>query len=74
MCFSINTYADTIDISKIYDIPKQLSDCTFVRLTASWNASIVVVRCPNSVTTTTVLNKARTTTIVIDGVKYVPAK
>ena len=55
----------TVDVAGNYAVPQELSD------TGSF---ITVVRCPNSATTTVQSDKAHTTTIVVDGVKYTPAQ
>lgn len=55
-----------------YPMPTELADCTQHRLSDGFN-KIIVVRCPNSTTSTTHrVGKTSRTNIVIDGVEYVP--
>lgn len=55
---------------KAYNTPPELSDCKMYVLSNGLN-NIVVVRCPNSCTSTTYKEgKTDKTTIVIDGVTY----
>ena len=59
-----------------YPMPPELSDCSQYRLRAGdLGTTIVVVRCPNSTTSTThPVGKSRSTTVVIDGVEYTPKR
>jgi len=53
-------------------LPDELKDCKFFYLNGGDGVgSITVGRCPNSTTTVQMNNKARTTTVVIDGKEYV---
>ena len=71
---------ETEDVNQNYLIPSELSDCMFKRMGNTSGNYITVVRCPNSTVSTiqssTVSNiysgKVKTTTIVIDGISYVP--
>jgi hypothetical protein len=51
--------------------PEEFKDCKFAYLTNSQGTGITVARCPNSTTTTMQSDKAKTTTVVIDGVEYI---
>ena len=51
--------------------PEEFKDCKFAYLTNSQGTGITVARCPNSTTTTLQSDKAKTTTVVNDGVEYV---
>lgn len=51
-------------------IPDELKDCKFFYLNDKVVSSITVARCPNSTTTVQMQNKARTTSVVIDGKEY----
>jgi hypothetical protein len=55
-------------------MPEELKDCKFYRLGDGEGNTISVARCPNSSTTVKMNNKQGTTTVVIDGVEYVPNK
>lgn len=58
-----------------YPMPPELSDCSQYRLSNGVGSGIVVVRCPNSTTSTThPVGKSKSTTVVIDGVEYVPRR
>ena len=59
-----------------YPMPPELSDCSQYRLRdGDLGTTIVVVRCPNSTTSTTYpVGKSRSTTVVIDGVEYTPKR
>jgi len=53
--------------------PPELNDCAIYRLSNSEGGSIVVVRCPNSTTSTTYpQGKTQGSSIVVDGVEYIP--
>ena len=59
---------------KIVDFPvrpDEFKDCKFAYLTNSEGGGITVARCPNNTTTTIQSNKAKTTTVIIDGVEYI---
>lgn len=63
----------TNEASGKYLIPQELADCLFLEMYArDMGGKISVVRCPNSNTSTIAGDKAKTTTIVIDGVEYAP--
>ena len=64
----------TEDANQNYLIPSELSDCIFKRMGNTYGNYITVVRCPNSTVSTVQSDKAHTTAIVIDGIKYVPIK
>jgi hypothetical protein len=56
-------------------LPDDLKDCKFYLLKNSSGDRMRVVRCPNSVTTTTYTSgKSTITTVVIDGVEYIQKK
>lgn len=60
-----------------YPMPPELSDCSQHKLTAAGSIRpIVVVRCPNSTTSTTHSESKNSTAsiIVIDGVEYTPKR
>lgn len=63
---------ETEDTNQDYLIPSELSDCMFKRMGNTSGNYITVVRCPNSTVSTIQSNIAKTTTIVIDGISYVP--
>ena len=50
--------------------PSQLQDCQFYRMRDTSGVSYVVVRCPNSSTSTTTSGKNKRTVVVIDGKEY----
>ena len=53
-------------------LPKDLADCKVYRINGPDAPNVLVVRCPNSSTTTRYQEgKATRTTVVIDGVEYV---
>ena len=55
-------------IESNYDIPKELSDCTFLSLRDTVTNSIKVVRCPNSTTSVNYASgKTTQSVIVVDG-------
>lgn len=55
-----------------FRLPQELADCSIHRLSNGWN-SIYVTRCPNSQTTTTYQDgKVQSSSVVIDGVEYLP--
>lgn len=68
LSFSIVGCSSNISQSDYYrdKLPPELSDCKVYT-----NDSITIVRCPNSTTTTKV---SKNTTIVIDGMEYIPKK
>lgn len=72
--FLVGCEAETVDVSHEYQIPDELADCIFKRMNSSTGKLITVVRCPNSTTSTIKSDKAHTTTIVVDGVKYTSTK
>lgn len=51
-------------------LPSGLKDCSFFTLSDGLGVRFRVVRCPNSVTATTITGKNSKPTIVIDGVEY----
>lgn len=61
---------ETVDIAHRYVIPPEFSECTFKSMRNDAGGSITAVRCPNSATAAIQSDKARTTTIVVDGVTY----
>lgn len=69
----------TYDIKGAYTLPPELSDCSVYKLDTNERIpNLVIVRCPNSTTSTNwTETQGRTTvqgsTIVVDGVEYVPA-
>lgn len=65
---------ETKDITGNFVIPEEFSDCVFKRMGNTYGNYITVVRCPNSTVSTIQSDKSHTTTIVIDGIKYVPTK
>ena len=48
-------------------LPDELKDCKFFVLSNDHGSSITVGRCPNSTTTVQMNNKARTTSVIVDG-------
>lgn len=53
-------------------LPDELKDCKFYRVRGNTGSSLNIVRCPNSTVSTTYKSgKTTTTTVVIDGKKYV---
>lgn len=57
--------------SDSYTLPKELSDCSMIAMSAPDSGRIFVVRCPNSTVSTDQPNgKHRQTIITIDGVEY----
>lgn len=52
-------------------VPDELKDCKFFEVTDTNNFRITVARCPNSSTTVQMNNKARTTSVIVDGKEYV---
>lgn len=61
--------ARTSEISSIYSIPKEMSDCSIYFMTDGKLSNITVVRCPNSSTSTTTHEKNSRTSIVIESEK-----
>ncbi len=58
---------------KFSAMPDELSDCKVFYVQSRDSGSMTVVRCPNAATTTKVsTGKTNKTTVVIDGVNYVP--
>ena len=63
----------TTDITKGYALPiGLLEDCAVYKLHSATVMDAIIARCPNSTTTTIQQDKARTTSVVIDGVPYSP--
>lgn len=57
-------------INESYNLPSELSDCKLYRVSSDIEG-IVVVRCPNSTTSTTYhVGKTTQNVVVIDGEKY----
>jgi hypothetical protein len=52
-------------------VPNEFKDCKFARIENEQGLYLYVSRCPNSTTTTVNSDKAKTTTVVIDGVEYI---
>lgn len=52
-------------------LPEELKDCKFFNLSRGAGTYITVGRCPNSTTTVQMSDKARTTTVLIDGKEYI---
>ena len=52
-------------------VPEELKDCKFFYIVDGNGSSITVARCPNSSTTVQMGNKARTTSVIVDGKEYV---
>lgn len=53
-------------------LPNELKDCKFYGVRSNTGSSLNIVRCPNSTVSTTYKSgKTTTTTVVIDGKKYV---
>ena len=73
--FLLGCTPKTKSIESDYDIPKELSDCTFLSLRDTVTNSIKVVRCPNSTTSVNYASgKTTQSVIVVDGVEYVAKK
>jgi hypothetical protein len=52
-------------------LPEELKDCKFFELNDSGGGRVTVGNCPNSTTTVQMGNKARTTTVLINGKEYI---
>lgn len=54
-----------------FSLPPEMKDCKMFSLQSTYGNVVTAIRCPNSSTTASYMNgKARTNTIVIDGVEY----
>ena len=51
-------------------VPDELKDCKFYEIVNGTGSRITVGRCPESSTTVQMGNKARTTSVIIDGKEY----
>lgn len=70
---NVGTYSSQYQTA--LDIDNDFKNCIAKQVRAETGRSIIVVRCPNSTTSTTYISdKVQKTNIVIDGVKYVPEK
>lgn len=58
--------SETLDISRKYDIPKDLNDCSFYLMRNNEGGAITVVRCPNSSTSTTTSGKYSRTVSTVE--------
>lgn len=61
--------SETIDVSRKYDIPKDLNDCSFYLMRNDEGGSITVVRCPNSSTSTKTSGKYPKTVSTVEAPK-----
>lgn len=59
--------ADESSFNDALKLNSELADCKSYRLRNENSLRIIVVRCPNSTTSTTLLKKEAETAIVIDG-------
>lgn len=50
--------------------PPELADCKFFEMRSSGALNLMVVRCPNSTTSTQMSGKQKKRVIVIDGVEF----
>ena len=70
--FLLGCTPETEEIGNKYDIPKELSDCVFLKMRDTNASEIIVVRCPNSTTSVNYTSgKTTRSVIVVDGVEYV---
>ena len=59
------------NVTSKYAPSEELSGCTITNLISTSARDITVVRCPISVTSAIQYDKARTTTVTVDGNEYV---
>lgn len=55
---------------EVFNKPKQLTDCEMHKVYVRTYGYVLMIRCPNASTTT--FQNGKTTTVVIDGLKYIP--
>jgi hypothetical protein len=60
----------TNSVDGSFEKPPELQDCKFYRMRSSSGDNLTVIRCPNSVVSTTSTGKNKKKTVTIDGTVF----